>query len=296
MGLVLLGLTAATLSPLMMTVGFIIWESAWKGSAYSLNAFKCSLAGSIFLAISLSIRYFPQAPSIDLWMLLLSSLIGIVIGDNTWLLALQMIGAKKVILIDTLKPFLASLLGYFYLGEPITYDYVLGIILSSIGILIVSLETTQSDSDDNDIKAKSATTLKRSNIIGDTAHNVIYDQLPLENANDEEYPSSEWSTSSDKKPDLANVKGDIATNDSITNEGTSSTSSGNIVGYSLAAVNVIFDAFGSLLTKQYGIAYNTWEVKQNDDDNSGGGGPRFFLSLEIFTLIRTHNPYKTRST
>jgi drug/metabolite transporter (DMT)-like permease len=117
---VVLGIVASIVSPLMMVIGFIIWEDAWLGSAYSLNVYKCSIAGSIFLLLSQSIRSMPIDEHYPLIMLSVSSLIGIVIGDNTWLLALQMIGAKHVILIDTLKPFLGALLGYVYLGEPIT--------------------------------------------------------------------------------------------------------------------------------------------------------------------------------
>ena len=47
-------------------------------------------------------------------MLCFSSLIGIVIGDWFWLKALKLIGARKVIIIDSIKPFLGAILGYVY--------------------------------------------------------------------------------------------------------------------------------------------------------------------------------------
>eukprot|EP00756_Hemistasia_phaeocysticola_P018313 Hpha_TRINITY_DN15585_c1_g13::TRINITY_DN15585_c1_g13_i1::g.103914::m.103914 len=48
---------------------------------------------------------------------MLSGLVGITIGDNTWLLAVQMIGSRRVIVVDSLKPFLAFFFGYFLVGD-----------------------------------------------------------------------------------------------------------------------------------------------------------------------------------
>lgn len=48
---------------------------------------------------------------------MLSAMLGIVIGDNTWLRALRLLGARRVILVDALKPWLAAVLGHFLLDE-----------------------------------------------------------------------------------------------------------------------------------------------------------------------------------
>ena len=79
------GAVAATSSSLLMTIGFIVWDQNWKGSAFNLNLFKCTLASIIFLVVA----YFFSIPSIwaswDVGMLCISSFIGIVIGDLLWL-------------------------------------------------------------------------------------------------------------------------------------------------------------------------------------------------------------------
>lgn len=126
-------------------------------------------------------------------MLLLSSLLGIIIGDNTWLLALQLIGAKRVIVIDTLKPFLAAILAYYYLSEPFTLAIGMGLMISTIGIILVSFDRNSEESSDNNNNISSVGCLHT------------------------------W-------------------------------------GYILAAINVILDAFGSLLTKIYGQSFNTYEI------------------------------------
>ena len=79
-----------------------------------------SLAG--FVILSFATR--PENPfnstvfnGTDVGFLVLSSVIGILIGDNTWLEALRLIGARRVIVVDTLKPFMASVLGVVILNE-----------------------------------------------------------------------------------------------------------------------------------------------------------------------------------
>lgn len=118
----LLGTLAALLSPLLMSVGFVIWDKHWKGSAFALNLLKCSLASLGFLLLSLLTRLdAPFSASVftdeAVYYLAVSSAIGILVGDIAWLEALRVIGARRVIVVDTLKPFLSALLGYAVLGE-----------------------------------------------------------------------------------------------------------------------------------------------------------------------------------
>ena len=71
---------------------------------------------------------------------MLSAFLGITLGDNFWLLALKSIGARRVILVDAIKPFLAALIAWPLFGEAISYLTVIGMIVCSAGILYVSLE------------------------------------------------------------------------------------------------------------------------------------------------------------
>lgn len=78
--------------------------------------------------------------------LVLSSLLGIIIGDLAELEALRLVGARRVLLIDTIKPFMASFLGMFFLGERLTIFAFLGMVLTAFGVyivLMVSLEQFQ---------------------------------------------------------------------------------------------------------------------------------------------------------
>ena len=50
-----LGVGAALISPLAMTIGFYVWGEHWNGSAFSLNLFKCTLASSLFILTAMAI-------------------------------------------------------------------------------------------------------------------------------------------------------------------------------------------------------------------------------------------------
>jgi drug/metabolite transporter (DMT)-like permease len=115
-----LGLGAALLSPLMMVIGFIIWDKHWTGSAFALNIFKCSLASILLLIMVLStgtVGFSAMFMSFNGTILMLSAMLGIVVGDNTWLRALKLLGARRVIVVDALKPWLAAVLGHYLLDE-----------------------------------------------------------------------------------------------------------------------------------------------------------------------------------
>lgn len=142
-----LGVVAALAAPLVMTLGFYIWEGLWKGSAFILNTFKCTLASLVFIFIvgctniSASAPFFSHTASrSDVGMLILSSVLGIVVGDTCWLKAMKMLGARRVIVVDVIKPFLAAVVGFVGLGEPVTWWLVLGLCLTMAGVLVVNLE------------------------------------------------------------------------------------------------------------------------------------------------------------
>jgi drug/metabolite transporter (DMT)-like permease len=235
----LLGVLAALFSPFMMTVGFIIWDDKWKGSAFALNMFKCSLASFLFLVSILLFQNFDTGKylSMSSAMLVLSSILGIVIGDNTWLQALQILGARRVIVVDSVKPFMAAILGAVILDEHISALSVCGMILTCTGVLVVSLEETEEVSDhtsDKDTDNQEEQIMFNRHLTG-AGESEDIEGILLEGE------------------DMLTTLKDIFKPCAITNTQA-------ITGYSLALLNVILDAYGSILTKQYGAIFSTWEI------------------------------------
>jgi drug/metabolite transporter (DMT)-like permease len=170
-------IVASVVAPLLMTVGVIVWGDEWQGSAFALNLYKCSTAGLLFILISLGQAFhlddLVSSPGETTYPLVLSSLAGIVIGDNLWLLALQIIGARRVILVDSLKPLLAALYGTVLLRESVPAVAWLGVLLTCGGIAVVCLEreseavTDQGDSGRESAKLLLGYTAAAGNVILD---------------------------------------------------------------------------------------------------------------------------------
>jgi drug/metabolite transporter (DMT)-like permease len=251
------GVIAACAAPFFMAFGFIIWEKIWKtsgGSAFALNMFKCNVAAVGFLVIS-SILGWTTATSTStnivtdnhemekiftyqsLSYLILSGFIGIIIGDLAWLEALRLLGATKVLVIDSIKPFTAALMGWFVLDESINNIAYSGIFLTVLGILIVSLEREKMENHsnenigDNDVEVLVVTDEGVESSDGDLDRNELNERTIVSSeASDTEVPKIEnsrcWKTR----------------------------------GYIFAVGNVILDTYGSILTKQYGAGMSTWSI------------------------------------
>jgi drug/metabolite transporter (DMT)-like permease len=72
--------------------------------------------------------------------LILSGILGLVLGDSFLFKSFQLIGARLGIIIMALVPALSTVLAYFFLDEVIAYIGLLGMILTIAGILTVVLE------------------------------------------------------------------------------------------------------------------------------------------------------------
>lgn len=171
---------------------------------------------------------------------MLSSTLGILIGDTLWLVALTEIGAARVLIVDAMKPFVAVVLGWFILGERLDGVAFSGVILTVVGILIVSLEKEGDNVGKDDIAIAIGDTVN-------TARNsaVMNDVEVVDTISEEEEGMSTKNSMNDVQEQSIKTK---------------YIPSGNKWGYLCALTNVIFDAYGSLLTKQHGINMTTWTI------------------------------------
>jgi drug/metabolite transporter (DMT)-like permease len=233
-----LGVAAATTAPLVMTVGFIAWENHWSGSAFALNMFKCNTAAIGFLVLACVSRSNPFPAEVftaeAVGYMFLSSTIGIVIGDWTWLEALRLLGARKVILMDSIKPFLAAFLGWLILNEELRYAAIGGICLTVAGVLVVSLQYSKKDrsrSDPEKVEDDGETPGSTHSSLGEETSSIPLERSALES--DNEVPPD----ASDSKPHRNPRK-----------------------GFPYAFLNVALDTYGAVLIKQHGQAFRVWEI------------------------------------
>lgn len=77
--------------------------------------------------------------------LIISSILGLVIGDSFLFKSFQLIGARLSVIIMALVPVLSTVLAFFFLNELITFFELVGMIITITGIVIVVLEKKQKD-------------------------------------------------------------------------------------------------------------------------------------------------------
>lgn len=271
------GILAALASPFCMALGFIIWGKKWNGSsAFSLNLFKCNFASIIFVVSGFIFGFVLQRGDFS-WehvgWLVASGILGIIIGDLLWLEALQRLGAFQVLVIDTIKPFFAALMGHLLLQEreiyPLAYAAIL---LTVIGVVVVSVEQNKLASsageessfdspnetkDDHQETMCTITPSASSRIIIDPKQptgDLTRGEKKNGNGDVEVVPNVSGDTS---ELNLSNGEGDAS--DNVVVEENKMTSYRQ-AGYLIAVLNVLLDTYGSLLTKQHGWNFTTWGI------------------------------------
>ena len=94
----------------------------------------------IVLTFLLIQENFPELPLSTIAFLLLSGVIGIGLGDTAYFAALNNLGARKTLLLETLAPPMAAILAFFILGEVLNYGSWCGILVTIIGVAWVISE------------------------------------------------------------------------------------------------------------------------------------------------------------
>jgi len=233
--------------------------------------YKCNVASIGFIIMCL-VRGFAIPPSSDnieeeesvfttqnVGFLILSSTLGIIIGDVLWLEALRLLGAKHVIVIDSLKPFMAAVLGRVALDEVLRPLAYLGMVLTVFGIGVVSWEEQRSSSakqqkddidtngNENPIEQTEAT----DRIGFDNEEEVA--RTNIDNIEEHMNSDSNQQLSIEDTAENTNTSGKQIIH-------FSRETSVYRRGYICAIINVLADSFGSLLTKQYGVGMTTWSI------------------------------------
>jgi len=113
-------------------------------SAGALNLGK-NLCGGVLLAMVVFFRpggleSLASFSSSAWWWLVGSSLIGILIGDGSYLRSLQLLGPRRALILSMLVPVFAAALGWFVLAERLDGEQLIGIAVTLAGVAIVIRE------------------------------------------------------------------------------------------------------------------------------------------------------------
>jgi len=153
-----LGEFAALLTAACWTVTAMAFESAGKRvGALSLNLIRLVI-GLMFLVVYNVIvndGFFPTATGYQWFWLVLSGLVGFVLGDLFLFRAFIMIGARTSMLIMSLVPPITALIGWITLGEVLSGIEFLGMVITISGIAMVMATRKEKKSEPGRQKVKS---------------------------------------------------------------------------------------------------------------------------------------------
>lgn len=106
-----------------------------------LNLFKGAIAVVLLLfTILISGDVLPALAFDNYFLLILSGMLGIGLGDSAFLTALKYLGARRTLLMETLAPPMTAVLALFFLQEQLSFAAWCGIIATILGVVWVLSE------------------------------------------------------------------------------------------------------------------------------------------------------------
>ena len=132
----MIGILSAFGAATTWTYACFIWRAqTQKYKSIDINLIKNIIAFLFFTPAFINISSSTELKNI--FILLVSGIIGIVLGDTFYLKSLQIIGTRKTLSIETLSPIIAALSGEIFINENLTTNSWVGIIIVSISLFII---------------------------------------------------------------------------------------------------------------------------------------------------------------
>ncbi len=136
-----LGEYLALASAVVWAIAVILFRISGKTvSPFALNLFKNAVALVLFLPLLLLLGkpLLPAAPAEDYALLLGSGLLGIAISDTLFFMALNLLGASLIAIVDCVYSPFIIVLSYFFLGERLNPWQFSGVLLIAAAIAVMA--------------------------------------------------------------------------------------------------------------------------------------------------------------
>lgn len=137
-------LAALTTSFLWSGTSFAFTSASRRIGGFQLNINRLLLA-TVFLFLTITLFNFPlNLSSTQIFNLVVSGIIGLVLGDTFLFKAFQNIGARLGMLIMASSPVISAILAFIFLKEQLSVLGIIGMIITLSGIALVILERSNS--------------------------------------------------------------------------------------------------------------------------------------------------------
>ena len=137
----MIGFFAALSAVICWTFACSIWHrSSQDLLPRQINIYKNFLASIFFLPVLLTISWLPEANSI--FILIISGIIGIAIGDTLYINSLKIIGTRKTLSFEALTPIIATIIGTLRMNEIYPQKVWIGSFIASFSLLMIIRQNT----------------------------------------------------------------------------------------------------------------------------------------------------------
>ena len=115
-----------------------------------INIYKNVLASILFLPVAFTINW--SSDQISIFVLMISGIVGIAVGDNLYINSLKIIGTRKTLSFEALTPIIATALGTLSINEIYPQKVWLGSFIVSFSLLMIVRQNTYQEEYSRDIK------------------------------------------------------------------------------------------------------------------------------------------------
>ena len=137
----MIGFIAAISAVLSWTFACSVWRRESKNLLpRQINIYKNVLASIFFLPVVLTINWVSDLTSI--FVLMISGIVGISIGDTLYINSLKIIGTRKTLSFEALTPIIATTLGTLSINEIYPQRVWIGSLIVSFSLLMIVRQNT----------------------------------------------------------------------------------------------------------------------------------------------------------
>ncbi len=145
----MIGFFAAISAVLSWTFACSIWRRESENLLpRQINIYKNFLASILFLPVALTISWFTDLTSV--FILMISGIVGISIGDTLYINSLKIIGTRKTLSFEALTPIIATILGTLSINEIYPHKVWIGSLIVSFSLLMIVRQNTYEKEDSRD--------------------------------------------------------------------------------------------------------------------------------------------------
>ena len=142
----MLGIFSALGAASSWTFACYLWRQQTKYfSASQINITKNIIAFIIFSPVILTFDF--QSSFKEIFVLLLSGIIGISLGDTFYIISLKKLGTRRTLTVEALSPIIATILGSFFLKEMLPLKVWVGVLIVCISLVGVAFQKTINNQD-----------------------------------------------------------------------------------------------------------------------------------------------------